>query len=66
MEKAIPSPCIQWNVYDSENVFINERKSEQAHIPQAPTLLEKAAHNECQCHTSFGHLKTYPNSFSVI
>ena len=24
----------------------NERKSEQAHIPHAPTLLEKAVYNE--------------------
>ena len=26
----------------------NERKSEQAHIPHAPTLLENAVHNEWQ------------------
>ena len=26
----------------------NERKSEQAHIPHAPTLLEKAVYNEWQ------------------
>ena len=26
----------------------NERKSEQAHIPQAPTLLENAVYNEWQ------------------
>ena len=26
----------------------NERKSEQAHIPQAPTLLENALYNEWQ------------------
>ena len=25
------------------------RNSEQAHIPHAPTLLDNAAHNECQC-----------------
>ena len=31
-------------------IFKKERKSEQAHIPHAPTytLLESAAHNECQ------------------
>ena len=31
----------------------DERKSAQAHIPHAPTLLESAAHNDCQieCHT---------------
>ena len=28
----------------------NERKNEQAHIPQAPTLLDNAAYNEWQCH----------------
>ena len=28
----------------------NERKSLQAHLPQTPTLLANAAHNECQCH----------------
>ena len=28
----------------------NERKSEQAHTPHAPTLLENAAHNEGQFH----------------
>ena len=27
---------------------INERKSEQAHIPHAPTLLENAVYNEWQ------------------
>ena len=27
---------------------INERKSEQAHIPHAPTLLENAVNNEWQ------------------
>ena len=29
----------------------NQRKSEQAHIPQAPTLLENATHIEWQRHT---------------
>ena len=29
-------------------VKINERKSEQAHIPHAPTLLENAVYNEWQ------------------
>ena len=28
--------------------IINERKSEQAHIPHAPTLLENAVNNEWQ------------------
>ena len=28
--------------------FRNERKSEQAHIPHAPTLLENAVYNEWQ------------------
>ena len=28
--------------------FCNERKSEQAHIPHAPTLLENAVYNEWQ------------------
>ena len=27
---------------------MNERKSEQAHIPHAPTLLENAVYNEWQ------------------
>ena len=30
------------------HVPLNERKSEQAHIPHAPTLLENAAYNEWQ------------------
>ena len=28
--------------------ILNERKSEQAHIPHAPTLLENAVYNELQ------------------
>ena len=28
--------------------ILNERKSEQAHIPHAPTLLENAVYNEWQ------------------
>ena len=28
----------------------NERKIKKAHIPQAPTLLDNAAHNERQYH----------------
>ena len=28
--------------------MVNERKSEQAHIPHAPTLLENAVYNEWQ------------------
>ena len=38
---------------DTSDLYIainnNERKSEQAHIPQAPTLLDHAAHNKWQC-----------------
>ena len=36
--------------YNFENDFEahNERKSEQAHIPHAPTLLENAVYNEWQ------------------
>ena len=30
------------------SLFLNERKSEQAHIPHAPTLLENAVYNEWQ------------------
>ena len=30
--------------------YVNERKSEQAHIPHAPTLLENAVYNEWQFH----------------
>ena len=29
-------------------LILNERKSEQAHIPHAPTLLENAVYNEWQ------------------
>ena len=29
-------------------IYPNERKSEQAHIPHAPTLLENAVYNEWQ------------------
>ena len=28
----------------------NERKSEQDHTPQTPTMLDNAAHNKWQCH----------------
>ena len=31
-----------------QNIFINERKSEQAHIPHAPTLLENAVYDKWQ------------------
>ena len=31
---------------DFDNNLKNERKSEQAHIPHAPTLLENAVYNE--------------------
>ena len=34
-------------IFTSFHIF-NERKSEQAHIPHAPTLLEKAVYNEWQ------------------
>ena len=30
--------------------MFNERKSEQAHIPYVPTLLDNAAHNEGESH----------------
>ena len=30
------------------SLYSNERKSEQAHIPHAPTLLENAVYNEWQ------------------
>ena len=32
----------------SKYMRMNERKSEQAHIPHAPTLLENAVYNEWQ------------------
>ena len=32
----------------SNPTYKNERKSEQAHIPHAPTLLEKVVYNEWQ------------------
>ena len=36
-------------VYDEKkDTYENERKSEQAHIPHAPTLLENAVYNEWQ------------------
>ena len=35
-------------VYDTNQHNRNERKSEQAHIPHAPTLLENAVYNEWQ------------------
>ena len=34
--------------YQSVDTLVNERKSEQAHIPHAPTLLENAVYNEWQ------------------
>ena len=34
--------------YFFSSLAINERKSEQAHIPHAPTLLENAVYNEWQ------------------
>ena len=33
---------------DNKETGVNERKSEQAHIPHAPTLLENAVYNEWQ------------------
>ena len=35
------------HIFDS-TTGMNERKSEQAHIPHAPTLLENAVYNEWQ------------------
>ena len=35
-------------MYDWKENLCNERKSEQAHIPHAPTLLENAVYNEWQ------------------
>ena len=32
--------------WERRNLLKDERKSEQAHIPHAPTLLEKAVYNE--------------------
>ena len=40
------------------NALENERKSEQAHIPHAPTLLENAVYNEWQFQT-FGQKTTF-------
>ena len=43
-----------WNIHvvkgnlSLNTSLINERNSEQAHIPNAPTLLENAGHNEWQ------------------
>ena len=34
--------------YFSTVKYFNERKSEQAHIPHAPTMLENAVYNEWQ------------------
>ena len=31
--------------------FQNASVNTVTHTPHAPTLLESAAHNECQCHT---------------
>ena len=33
-----------------ENIAFLWRKSEQAHTPHAPTLLNNAVHNEWKCH----------------
>ena len=40
------------------STIFHERKSEQAHIPQAPTLLESAANNECPCHALVMGIRT--------
>ena len=34
--------------FSEHTLIIHERKSEQAHIPHAPTLLENAVYNEWQ------------------
>ena len=34
--------------YKEKDIITNERKSEQAHIPHAPTLPENAVYNEWQ------------------
>ena len=40
---------VDWLIYGSSaKRSFNERKSEQAHIPHAPTLLENAVYNEWQ------------------
>ena len=41
----------------------NERKSEQAHIPHAPTLLENDVHNEWQFQALVTGNRTEKNSF---
>ena len=33
---------------NANTIFFNERKSEQAHIPHAPTLLENAVYDKWQ------------------
>ena len=38
----------QYAIHLLSNDPMNERKSEQAHIPHAPTLLENAVYNEWQ------------------
>ena len=45
----------------------NERKSEQAHIPHAPTLLENAVYNECMAIPSIsdGQSDRKPVSFEL-
>lgn len=47
--------------------YLNERKSEQAYIPHAPTLLGNAAHNEWQCHAiGMGNLTEIHNQISIL
>ena len=47
MEKK-PCPTDVGDKRDENKNRSNERKSEQAHIPHAPTLLENAVYNEWQ------------------
>ena len=60
---ARSKPC---NISLNYEIY-NERKSGQAHIPQAQTLLESVAHNECQCHVLvMGHRTESHNRIFVI
>ena len=48
--------------YDDSKVaytIMKEIKSEQAHIPHTPTLLDNYAHNEWQCHALVIDNQTY-------
>ena len=48
VQQAVPLIATHINDNDINNDYKNERKSEQAHIPHAPTLLENAVYNEWQ------------------